>query len=312
MNKTDKIYIAGHTGLVGSSLYKLLISKGYTNILVETSKDLDLRNQKSVNNWFEKNKPDYVFLCAAKVGGILINKMCPADFMYENIMIQTNVIYASFLNKVKKLLFLGSSCIYPKENPIPIKEDRLMASQLEPTNEAYSLAKISGLKMCEYYYKQYGCNFISVMPCNLYGPNDCFDLEKSHVIPALITKFHKAKINKEKNITMWGSGIARREFLYIDDLSEALYLVMKKYDENQFINIGYGSEIVMKDLFNLMSEVIGYNGELVFDTSKPDGTISKLVDNTKIKNLGWNPKVPLSIGLKETYEWYKLHEYNKK
>lgn len=311
MNKTDKIYIAGHTGLVGSSLYKLLISKGYTNILVEKSKDLDLRNQQSVNNWFEKNKPDYVFLCAAKVGGILINKMCPADFMYENIMIQTNVIYASFLNKVKKLLFLGSSCIYPKENPIPIKEDRLMASQLEPTNEAYSLAKISGLKMCEYYYKQHGCNFISVMPCNLYGPNDCFDLEKSHVIPALITKFHKAKINKEKNITMWGSGIARREFLYIDDLSEALYLVMEKYDKNQFINIGYGSEIAMKDLFNLMSEVIGYNGELVFDTSKPDGTISKLVDNTKIKNLGWNPKVPLSIGLKETYDWYKLHKYKK-
>lgn len=220
MNKHDKIYIAGHNGLVGSSLIRLLKNKGYTNIITSTFDELDLRNQSDVNNWFNKNKPDYVFLAAAKVGGISYNKTYPADFIYDNLMIQTNVIHASYLNNVKKLLFLGSSCIYPKENPLPINENRLLTGPLEPTNEAYALAKITGLKMTQYYRDQYGCNFISVMPCNLYGPNDCFDINKCHVIPALITKFHNAKVNKLNDIVMWGTGAAKREFLYVDDLEK--------------------------------------------------------------------------------------------
>ena len=241
MNISDKVFVAGHHGMVGSSIVRLLKKLGYTNILTVPRKELDLTNQQEVNNWFEKNKPDYVFLSAAKVGGIGANKSYPAEFLYNNISIQTNVIHASYINKVKKLLFLGSSCIYPKENPIPIKENRLLSGPLELTNEAYALAKISGLKMCEYYNNQYGCNFVSVMPCNLYGPNDCFDLEKCHVLPALINKFHSAKINKETKITVWGTGVARREFLYVDDLSEALYLVMQTYNKNEFINIAHGN-----------------------------------------------------------------------
>jgi len=304
MNKNDKIYISGHGGLVGQSLYKLLVSRGYTNILVEKSSDLDLRDQLSVNNWFEKNKPDFVFLCAAKVGGILYNKTYPADFIYENLMIQSNVIHASYINCVKKLLFLGSSCIYPKENPLPINEDRLLTGILEPTNEAYALAKIAGLKMAQYYRDQYGCNFISAMPCNLYGPNDCFDINKCHVIPALITKFHNAKINNLTDITMWGTGAAKREFLYVDDLADALYFLMQNYNERDHINVGSGYEVGMKELFNMISELVGYTGQLVFDTSKPDGTISKIIDNSKIRSLGWSPKVKLRDGLLNTYNWY--------
>lgn len=304
MNKTDKIYIAGHNGLVGSSIVRLLKKLGYNNLLTADFSDLDLRNQLQVNDWFVKNKPDYVFLAAAKVGGISYNKTYPADFIYDNLMIQTNIIHASYLNNVKKLLFLGSSCIYPKENPLPINEDRLLTGPLEPTNEAYALAKITGLKMTQYYRDQHGCNFISVMPCNLYGPNDCFDINKCHVIPALITKFHNAKINKLNDIVMWGTGAAKREFLYVDDLADALYFLMKNYNDRDHINIGSGYEVGMKELFNIISELVGYTGRLVFDTTKPDGTISKMIDNSKIKSLGWSPKIQLKGGLKETYNWY--------
>jgi GDP-L-fucose synthase len=304
MNITDKVFVAGHLGLVGSSIVRLLKKLGYTNILTTSRSELDLTNQQAVNNWFEKNKPDYVFLSAAKVGGIGANKASPAEFLYDNICIQTNVIHASYINKVKKLLFLGSSCIYPKENPLPIKENRILSGPLEPTNEAYSLAKITGLKMCEYYYTQYGCNFISVMPCNLYGPNDCFNLEKCHVIPALITKFHNAKYKKETEITVWGTGIAKREFLYVDDLTEALYLVMQSYNKKEFINIGSSYEVTMKELFNVISDVVEYKGQIEFDITKPDGTISKLIDSTNIKELGWKANTDLKDGLKNTYNWY--------
>ncbi len=304
MNISDKIFVVGHRGMVGSSIVRLLKRLGYTNILTVPRTELDLTNQHAVNNWFEKNKPDYVFLSAAKVGGIGANKAYPAEFLYDNISIQTNVIHASYINKVKKLLFLGSSCIYPKENPLPIEENRILSGPLEPTNEAYSLAKITGLKMCEYYYTQYGCNFISVMPCNLYGPNDCFDLEKCHVIPALLTKFHNAKHEKETKITVWGTGIARREFLYVDDLTEALYLVMQSYNKKEFINIGSSYEVTMKELFNVISDVVEYKGEIVFDVTKPDGTISKLIDSTNINQLGWKPNTNLKDGLKNTYNWY--------
>lgn len=304
MNISDKIFVAGHLGMVGSSIVRLFKKLGYTNILTVPRTELDLTNQQEVNNWFEKNKPDYVFLSAAKVGGIGANKSYPSEFLYDNISIQTNVIHASYINKVKKLLFLGSSCIYPKENPLPIKENRILSGPLEPTNEAYSLAKIVGLKMCEYYYTQYGCNFISVMPCNLYGPNDCFDLEKCHVIPALLTKFHIAKFKNDTKISVWGTGIARREFLYVDDLSEALYLVMQTYNKNEFINIGSDYDITMKELFNTISDVVEYKGEIEFDISKPDGTLSKLIDSTNIKELGWKPNTSLRDGIKTTYNWY--------
>jgi len=304
MNISDKIFVAGHRGMVGSSIVRLLKILGYTNILTSSKSELDLTNQQSVNNWFEINKPDYVFLAAAKVGGILSNKTYPANFIYDNLMIQTNIIHASYVNKVKKLLFLGSSCIYPKENPIPIKENRLLNAPLESTNEAYALSKIAGLKMCEHYNNQYGCNFISVMPCNLYGPNDCFDLEKCHVLPALINKYHSAKLKNDTKISVWGTGIARREFLYVDDLSEALYFVMQTYNKNEFINIGSGYEITMKELFNIISDVVEYKGDIEFDTSKPDGTISKLIDSTRINELGWKPNTSLRDGIKTTYNWY--------
>ena len=304
MNKTDKIYIAGHRGLVGSSLYRLLTKLGYTNLVVRTRSELDLTNQLAVSEFFAVEKPDYVFLAAAKVGGINYNKTNPADFIYDNLMIQTNIIHNSYVNKVKKLLFLGSSCIYPKENPLPINENRLLCAPLEPTNEAYALAKISGLKMCDYYKKQYGCNFISVMPCNLYGPNDCFDLEKSHVISALLKKFDIAKNNNTQEIVMWGTGAAKREFLYVDDLAEALLLLMNEYS-GDFVNIGTGNEISMGDLYQMVSNTVKYSGKLVFDTSKPDGTISKVMDVTKIKSLGWLPKTDIETGLRLTYEWYK-------
>ncbi len=303
MNKSDKIYIAGHRGLAGSALYRLLVKEGYTNIVTRTRSELDLTDQLSVAEFFDKEKPDYVFLAAAKVGGINYNKTYPANFIYENLMIQTNVIHSSYVNKVKKLLFLGSSCIYPKENPLPINENRLLCAPLEPTNEAYALAKIVGLKMCEYYKKQYGCNFISVMPCNLYGPNDCFDLEKSHVISALLKKFDTAKNNNTQEIVMWGTGAAKREFLYSEDLADALLLLMNNY-EGEYVNIGTGSEVSMGELYQMVSNTVMYQGKLVFDTSKPDGTISKVMDVTKIKSLGWVPKTSIEEGLRLTYEWY--------
>jgi len=303
MNKTDKIYIAGHKGLVGSSIHRLLTKLGYTNLLVKTRNELDLTNQSAVDTFFQAEKPDYIFLAAAKVGGINYNKTNPANFVYDNLMIQTNVIHASYIHKVKKLLFLGSSCIYPKENPLPINENRLLCAALEPTNEAYALAKIAGLKMCEYYKKQYGCNFISVMPCNLYGPNDCFDLEKSHVISALLKKFDIAKNNNLQEIVMWGTGAAKREFLYVDDLAEAVLLLMNTYNDD-FVNIGSGTEISMGELYQIVSNTVKYSGKLVFDTSKPDGTISKVMDINKILNLGWKPKTDIETGLQLTYEWY--------
>ena len=303
MNKTDKIYIAGHNGLVGSALVRLLTKLGYTNIITRTRSELDLTNQLAVTNFFDSVKPDYVFLAAAKVGGINYNKTYPADFIYDNLQIQNNIIHNSYVHKVKKLLFLGSSCIYPKENPLPINENRLLCAPLEPTNEAYALAKIVGLKMCEYYKKQYGCNFISVMPCNLYGPNDCFDLEKSHVISALLKKFDTAKNNNTKEIVMWGTGAAKREFLYVDDLAEALVYLMNTY-EGDFVNIGSGTEISMGELYQEVSNTVMYSGKLVFDTSKPDGTISKVMDVNKILSLGWKPKTNIRTGLRLTYEWY--------
>jgi len=303
MNKNDKIYIAGHNGLVGSALVRLLTKLGYTNIITRTRAELDLTNQLAVTNFFETTKPDYVFLAAAKVGGINYNKTYPADFIYDNLQIQNNIIHNSYLNKVTKLLFLGSSCIYPKENPLPINENRLLCAPLEPTNEAYALAKIVGLKMCEYYKKQYGCNFISVMPCNLYGPNDCFDLEKSHVISALLKKFDTAKNNNTQEIVMWGTGAAKREFLYVDDLAEALLLLMNTY-EGDFVNIGRGAEISMGELYQEVSKTVMYSGKLVFDTSKPDGTISKVMDINKILSLGWKPKTDIRTGLRLTYDWY--------
>ena len=303
MNKNDKIYIAGHNGLVGSALVRLFTKLGYTNIITRTRAELDLTNQLAVTNFFESTKPDYVFLAAAKVGGINYNKTYPADFIYDNLQIQNNIIHNSYLNKVTKLLFLGSSCIYPKENPLPINENRLLCAPLEPTNEAYALAKIVGLKMCEYYKKQYGCNFISVMPCNLYGPNDCFDLEKSHVISALLKKFDTAKNNNTQEIVMWGTGAAKREFLYVDDLAEALLLLMNTY-EGDFVNIGRGAEISMGELYQEVSKTVMYSGKLVFDTSKPDGTISKVMDINKILSLGWKPKTDIRTGLRLTYDWY--------
>ena len=303
MNKNDKIYIAGHNGLVGSALVRLFTKLGYTNIITRTRAELDLTNQLAVTNFFETTKPDYVFLAAAKVGGINYNKTYPADFIYDNLQIQNNIIHNSYLNKVTKLLFLGSSCIYPKENPLPINENRLLCAPLEPTNEAYALAKIVGLKMCEYYKKQYGCNFISVMPCNLYGPNDCFDLEKSHVISALLKKFDTAKNNNTQEIVMWGTGAAKREFLYVDDLAEALLLLMNTY-EGDFVNIGRGAEISMGELYQEVSKTVMYSGKLVFDTSKPDGTISKVMDINKILSLGWKPKTDIRTGLRLTYDWY--------
>ena len=303
MNTSDKIYIAGHNGLVGSALVRLLTKLGYTNIITRTRAELDLTNQLAVTNFFESTKPDYVFLAAAKVGGINYNKTYPADFIYDNLQIQNNIIHNSYVHKVKKLLFLGSSCIYPKENPLPINENRLLCAPLEPTNEAYALAKIVGLKMCEYYKKQYGCNFISVMPCNLYGPNDCFDLEKSHVISALLKKFDTAKNNNTQEIVMWGTGAAKREFLYVDDLAEALLLLMNTY-EGDFVNIGRGAEISMGELYQEVSKTVMYSGKLVFDTSKPDGTISKVMDINKILSLGWKPKTDIRTGLRLTYDWY--------
>ena len=303
MNTSDKIYIAGHNGLVGSALVRLFTKLGYTNIITRTRAELDLTNQLAVTNFFETTKPDYVFLAAAKVGGINYNKTYPADFIYDNLQIQNNIIHNSYLNKVTKLLFLGSSCIYPKENPLPINENRLLCAPLEPTNEAYALAKIVGLKMCEYYKKQYGSNFISVMPCNLYGPNDCFDLEKSHVISALLKKFDTAKNNNTQEIVMWGTGAAKREFLYVDDLAEALLLLMNTY-EGDFVNIGTGTEISMGELYQEVSKTVMYSGKLVFDTSKPDGTISKVMDINKILSLGWKPKTDIRTGLRLTYDWY--------
>ena len=299
-----KIYIAGHSGLVGSAIVRKLKKKGYYNLVYRTSKQLDLRDKQQVDTFFEQEQPAYVFLAAAKVGGIVANNAYPADFIRDNLLIQTNVMDAAYRFGVKKLLFLGSTCIYPKFAPQPMNEDALLTGVLESTNEPYAIAKIAGIKMCESYNRQYGTNYISVMPTNLYGPNDNFDLETSHVIPALIRKFHEAKIYGVKAVEVWGTGTPRREFLYSDDLADAVIYLMNNYSGNQFINIGVGKDISIKELAEKVKEIIGFKGDIIFDASKPDGTPRKLVDVTRLNELGWQASISLDEGLKQAYEWY--------
>jgi len=302
---SDKIYVAGHNGMVGSAIVRKLKSQGFTNFLLKTSKELDLRNQENVFDFLQTNQPDYVFLAAAKVGGIVANNTYRADFLYENIQIQNNVIHGSFLAGVKKLMFLGSSCIYPKLAPQPLKEEYLLTGLLEPTNEPYAIAKIAGIKMCEAYHDQYGCNFISVMPTNLYGPNDNYDLQNSHVLPAMIRKFHEAKIEKKNKVELWGTGSPMREFLHADDLADACVFLMKNYNENSFINIGTGLEVSIKDLAKIIKKLVEYEGEVVWNTEKPDGTPRKLMDVSKLHQLGWKHTIELEEGIKKVYSDYK-------
>ena len=302
MQKNSKIYIAGGNGMVGSSIIRKLTSEGYSNLVLRTSKELDLRNQFEVEKFFVHEKPEYVFLAAAKVGGIVANNTYRAEFLYDNLMIESNIIHQSYLNGVKKLLFLGSSCIYPKLAPQPLKEEYLLSGYLEYSNEPYAIAKIAGIKLCENYRKQYGCDFISVMPSNLYGPNDNYNLNNSHVIPALIRKFHEAKLNKSETVSVWGTGTPQREFLHVNDLAEACFFLMQNYSQEEFINVGFGEDITIKELAFLIREIVGFKGEIIFDLEKPDGTPRKLLDITKLKNLGWQPKVLLKQGLLEVYE----------
>lgn len=302
MNKSDKIYIAGHRGMVGSAIVRKLKAEGFTNLLLHTSAELDLRNQLAVDEFFAHEKPDYVFLAAAKVGGIQANNVYRADFIYENLMIQNNVIHASYVQGVKKLMFLGSSCIYPKLAPQPLKEEYLLTGLLEPTNEPYAIAKIAGIKMCDAYRAQYGCNFISVMPTNLYGPNDNYDLNNSHVLPALIRKFHEAKLKNEPAVEMWGTGNPRREFLHADDLADACYFLMQQYNEEGLVNVGVGEDITIKELALLIKDIVGYQGEIRHDLSKPDGTPRKLMDVTKLNKMGWKAKIGLEEGIRKVYK----------
>jgi GDP-L-fucose synthase len=338
MEKNAKIYVAGHRGLVGSAILRRLKSEGYGNIIFRTREELDLTRQLDVYTFFEREKPEYVFLAAARVGGIIANNTYPAEFIYSNLSIQTNVIHAAYESGVKKLLFLGSSCIYPKFAPQPMKEEHLLTGVLEPTNEPYSIAKIAGIKMCQAYNRQYGTNFISVMPTNLYGPGDNFNLETSHVLPAIIRKFHLAKLLREKRgdeirrdiqrfsigfnlnpnlnfslkeigitseyVTLWGTGSARREFIHVDDLADACVFLMQNYNDSEIINIGTGKDITIKELAELIKEIVGFKGEIAWDTTKPDGTPRKLLDVSRLKDLGWKPKIPLRDGIKMAYEWY--------
>ena len=308
MKHDSKIYVSGHNGMVGLAIVRILVERGYNNIITRTHNELDLINQQEVNDFFEKEQPEYVFLAAAKVGGILANSMYPAEFIYENLMIQSNVIHASHTTGVKKLLFLGSSCVYPKMAPQPIKEEDLLTSALEPSNEAYAVAKIAGIRMCKHYNQQYGTNFISVMPTNLYGPNDNYDLETSHVMAALIYKFREAKLHNKSNVTIWGTGSPRREFLYVDDAAEACVFLMESYNASQIdniINIGSGTDSTITSIAEMIKQVTGYNGEIVHDFSKPDGTPQKLLDVSKINDLGWKASTPLMYGIKKTYEGLK-------
>ncbi len=305
MNKSDKIYVAGHRGLVGSAIVRNLESKGYTNIVKRTHKELDLTNQAAVYDFFAQEKPDVVVLAAAKVGGINANNTTPAEFAYENMQIQCNVINAAHVNKVKKLLFLGSTCIYPRMAPQPIPEDALLTGPLEVTNEAYAIAKISGLEMCKFYKRQYGDDFISCMPTNLYGPHDNYDLSGSHVMPAMIRKFHDAKVKGEKSVELWGTGSPLREFLYVDDMADACVFLLENYSGEQHVNIGTGKEVTIKELAETVKKTVGYEGEIVWNTDMPDGTPRKLTDVTKLHNLGWTHKVELEEGVKLAYEWFK-------
>jgi len=302
MKPLDKIYIAGHRGMVGSAIVRKLQKEGFNNLVLRTSAELDLRNQQAVQDFMRQEKPDHVFVAAAKVGGILANNTFRAEFIYENIMIQSNIIHAAWLNGVKKLMFLGSSCIYPKLALQPLKEEYLLTGELEPTNEPYAIAKIAGIKMCDAYRSQYGCNFISVMPTNLYGTNDNYSLETSHVLPALIRKFHEAKLKNEPSVVMWGTGKPRREFLHADDLASACYFLMEQYNEPGFVNIGTGEDIMIKDLALMIKSVVGYAGNIEHDLSKPDGTPRKLMDVQKLHNLGWKAQIGLQEGIEKVYQ----------
>lgn len=305
MNLQDKIYIAGHRGMVGSAILRQLKDQGYRKFILKTSSELDLRNQQAVTDFFEKEKPDYVFLAAAKVGGIIANNTYRGDFIYENLMIQNNVIHQAYVNKVKKLMFLGSSCIYPKMARQPLKEEYMLTGELEPTNEPYAIAKIAGIKMCDAYRDQFGCNFISVMPTNLYGPNDNYDLKNSHVLPAMLRKFITAKRNKESSVTIWGTGSPKREFLHADDLAEACVFLMENYNESGLVNIGVGEDISILDLAILVKKVVGFEGEILTDITKPDGTPRKLMDVSKLSSFGWKAKTTLEEGIQKVYNEIK-------
>lgn len=305
MKKEAKIYVAGHRGMVGSAIVRKLQKEGFTNIVTKLSAELDLRNQQAVNHFFETEKPDYIFLAAAKVGGIQANNIYRAEFLYDNLMIESNIIHAAYVHKATKLMFLGSSCIYPKLAPQPLKEEYLLTGLLENTNEPYAIAKIAGIKLCEAYRAQYGCNFISVMPTNLYGPNDNYDLNNSHVLPALLRKMIVAKQQNSPYIEMWGSGSPLREFLHVDDLAEACFYLMQNYNEAGFVNIGTGHDITIKDLTLLIKNIVGYTGEIKHDTSKPDGTPRKLMDVSKLNNLGWKASITLEQGIQQVYEEIK-------
>lgn len=309
MDKQDKIYVAGHRGMAGSAIERKLKEQGFENVIGKSSSELDLRNQEAVNSFFETEKPDYVFLAAARAGGIMANNTYRANFIYDNLMIESNIINASYTNKVKKLLFLGSSCIYPKMATQPMTEDALLTGLLEKTNEPYAVAKIAGIKLCEAYRDQYGCNFIAAMPTNLYGQGDNYHLQNSHVIPALLRKFHEAKLENRSSVEIWGTGNPLREFMYVDDLASACVFLMQNYNERLFINVGTGEEVSIKDLAMLVKEVTGFTGELKFDTSKPDGTPRKLMDSSRLHGLGWKSSVSLKEGLKKAYEYFK--ESNK-
>lgn len=311
MKKNSKIYIAGHTGLVGGAITRLLKKGKYTNLLLRTRKELNLEDELAVSSFFKNEKPEYVFLCAARVGGIMDNKTRPAEFILSNLKIQSNIIDAAYRSGVTKLLFMGSSCIYPRLAPQPIKEEYFMTGPLEPTNEAYAVAKIAGINMCQSYRIQYGSNFISVMPTNIYGPGDHFDPERSHVIPSLLRRFHEAKEKKNPEIVMWGTGSAKREFLHCDDLARASLFLMQKYNDSGIINIGVGDDISIKDLAVKIKKVTGYSGKLAWDTTKPDGMPRKLLDVSKINKLGWEAKIDFDKGLKDTYAWFKKHEAKK-
>ena len=304
MEKNSKIYIAGHRGLVGSAIIRNLKERGFTNIIERTHKELDLRRQEDVERFFEIEKPEYVFLAAAKVGGICANNTYPAEFIYDNLMIESNIIHSSYKTKVKKLLFLGSSCIYPKFAEQPIKEEYLLTGELEETNEAYAIAKITGIELCKFYRRQYGCDFISAMPTNLYGINDNFNLETSHVLPALIRKIHEAKIANKEEVVIWGTGKPLREFMYVDDLADALVHLMLNYSEEIHVNMGTGKDISIGELAEVIKEVIGYEGKIVNDLSKPDGTPRKLLDVSRLEATGWKYKVELKEGIEKTYKWY--------
>ncbi|RYF90339.1 MAG: GDP-L-fucose synthase [Chitinophagaceae bacterium] len=305
MKQSGKIYIAGHRGMVGSAIHRALLQKGFSNFVLRTSAELDLRNQQAVNDFFEQEKPDYVFLAAAKVGGIQANNTYRADFIYDNLLIEANIIHAAYIHKVEKLLFLGSSCIYPKHAPQPLREEYLLTGTLEPTNEPYAIAKIAGIKLCDAFRAQYGCNFISAMPTNLYGPNDNYDLNNSHVLPALLRKFHEATESNAPTVTVWGSGQPLREFLHVDDMASACLFLMEHYNEEGCVNVGCGSDISIKELALLIKKIVGYKGEIVFDSSKPDGTMRKLMDVGKLENMGWKYSIELEEGLQSVYAGFK-------